>query len=112
MLVWLAKLKSEIHEPLFELFRKPRTRGKAANEKCELLMIDQMRCSRISEYTDRVCGKASPEVLPDTVHRRVNRGFKEPSNLRAVCESILSANSSTERVQVYPVNVNLPALIP
>jgi len=72
MLVWLAKLKSEIYKSLFELFRKPRACGKAANEKCELLMINQMQRSRLSEYTDRVGGKASPEVLPDTVHGRLD----------------------------------------
>jgi len=73
MLVRLAKLKSKIYKPPFKLFGKPRARGKTANEECELLTINQMRCSRrISEYTDRVCGKASPEVIPDTVHRRLD----------------------------------------
>jgi len=72
MLVRLAKLESEIHEPLLELFRQPRACGKATNEKYELLMINQVRCSKISEYTDRVGGKESPEVLPDTVYGRLD----------------------------------------
>jgi len=72
MLIWLTKLKTKIHETLLELFGQPRARGKAANEKCELLIINQARCSRISEYTDRVGGKASPEVIPDGVHGRLN----------------------------------------
>jgi len=88
MLVRLAKIKSEIHKPLLELFRQPRACGKAANEKYELLMINQMRCSRISEHTDRVGGKASPEVIPDTVYGRLNRGFEELRNLRAVCKNV------------------------
>ena len=37
----LAKLKPEILKPFLELFRQPRTRGKAADEKRELLMINQ-----------------------------------------------------------------------
>ena len=88
MVVRHAKLESEIHEPLLELFGQPWTCGKAANEKCELLMIYQEQYSRISEHTDRVCGKASPEVIPDKVYSRLNRGFEEPSNLRAVCKNV------------------------
>ena len=42
VLVRLAKLKSEIHKPLFELFRKPWACGKAANEKYKLFMINQV----------------------------------------------------------------------
>jgi len=72
MLVRLAKLEPKIHKPLFELFRQPRTCGKAANEKCELPMNNQMWCSRISEYTNRVSGKTSPEVIPDAVHGRLD----------------------------------------
>ena len=67
--VRLAKLKPEILKPLLELFRQPRTRGKAADEKRELLMINQEWYSRISECTNRVDRKASPEVIPDGVHR-------------------------------------------
>ena len=70
--VWFAKLESKIHESPLELFGKPRTCGKVANEKCELFMINQVWFPRISEYTDRVGGKASPEVIPDRVHGRLN----------------------------------------
>ena len=72
MLVRLAKLKSKIHESPLELFGQPRARGKAANEECELFVINRVWCSRISEYTDRFGGKASPEVISDRVHGRLN----------------------------------------
>ena len=84
MLVRLAKLESKIHKPLFELVGQPRARGKAPNKKCELYMINQERFSRISEYTDRVHRKVLPEVIPNRVHGRLNRGLKELRNLRAV----------------------------
>ena len=88
MLVRLAKLESKIHESPLELFGQPWACGKAANEKCELFMINQVWGSRISEYTDRVGGKASPEVIPDRVYGRLNRGFEESRNLRAICKNV------------------------
>ena len=72
MRVRLAEPKSEIHEPLFELLRQPRIRGKPANEKCELLTINQEWYSRICKDTDRVGGKTLREVILDRVHRRLN----------------------------------------
>ena len=86
--VRLAKLKSKIHKPLFELFGQPWTCGKAANEKCELLTINQERCSKTSEHTDRVDGKASPKVISDGVHGSLNRGFEERRNLCAMYEKV------------------------
>ena len=65
----LAKLKSEIQEPLLGLFGEPRIGGKATNEKRELPAISWEWCSRISEYTNRIDRKASLEVIPDGVHR-------------------------------------------
>jgi len=65
MLVRLAKLESKIHEPPLELFGQPRACGKAANEKCDLFVINQVWCSRMPGRTDRVGGKTSPEVIPD-----------------------------------------------
>ena len=40
MRVWLEKQKSKVQKSLLELLGQPRTRGKAANKKCELLVID------------------------------------------------------------------------
>jgi hypothetical protein len=88
MLVRLAKLKSKVNKPLFELFGKPRACGEAADEKYELLMINQEPCLWMSWYTDRVDGKASPEVISDRVHGGLDRGFEEPRNLCATCEKI------------------------
>ena len=88
MRVRLAKLKSKIHEPLFKLFGKPWTCGKTANEKRELLVINQGRCSRVSEYTNRVGGKVLPKVLSDRIHSGLNRGLKKCRNLCAVYEKI------------------------
>ena len=65
--VRLAKLESKIRKPLLELFGQPRTCGKAANEKCELLMVNKKQRSNVSGYTDRVGGKASSEVISDGV---------------------------------------------
>ena len=86
--VRLAKLESKIRKPLLELFGKPRTCGKAADEKCELLMINQRQRSNVSGYTDRVGGKASSEVISDGVRGRLNRGFEERGDLCAVCENV------------------------
>jgi hypothetical protein len=86
MRVRFAKLKPKIHKPPFELVGKPRTCGKAANEKCELFMVTQEWYPYISEHTNRVDGNASPEVISDRVHSRLNRRFEEPRNLRAVNE--------------------------
>ena len=83
-----AKLESKIQKPLFELFGQPWTRGKTANEKCELSVMNQELWSGMPEYTDRVGGKALPEVIPDGVHGRLDRGFEEPRNLCAVCENV------------------------
>ena len=88
MLVWLAKLKLKVQKPLLELFGQPRTCGEAANEKHELLMINQERCPRILKYSNRVDEKASPEVTPDGVHRGLNRGLEVPRNLCAVHENV------------------------
>ena len=112
MRVRLAEPKSKIQEPLFELFGQPRACGKATDEKCELLTINQEQCSRIPEYTDRVGGKALPEVIPDRVHSRLNRGFEERRNLFAIMRECVGANPLIERMWAHPVNVNLPALIP
>jgi len=86
--VRLEKLKSKARKSLLKLLGQPRTCGKPTNEKCELLMINQERRSRMSEHTDRIGGKASPEVVPDTVHSGLNRGSKEGRNLRTVCENV------------------------
>ena len=67
-----AKPESEIHEPHLKLLGQPRICGKAANEKYELLMINQERRSGISKDTDRVGGKPLPEAVPDTVYDRLN----------------------------------------
>jgi len=88
MRVRLAKSKSKIQQPLLELFGQPCTVGKAANEKCELIVINQELCSRIPEHTDRVGRKASLEVIPDRVHGRLDRGFEEPRNLCTVWEDV------------------------
>ena len=45
--VWLAKPESEIHQPMLKLFGQPRIRGKPTDQKCELLIINWERCSRI-----------------------------------------------------------------
>ena len=86
MCIRLAKLKPKIHEPLLELFGQPLTCGKAANEKYELFRINRERRSRMPEYTNRIDRKASPEVIPDRVHGRLNRGFEELRNFCAVYE--------------------------
>ena len=89
-----AKLESETRKPLFELFGQPWTRGKAANEKHELIVVNQELWSGMPEYTDRVDGKALPEVIPDGVHGRLNRRFEEPRNLCTICENVLAPTSS------------------
>ena len=87
MCVRLAKPESKIQQPLLELFGQPCTVGKAANEECELIVINQEPCSRISEHTDRVGGKALLEIIPDRVHGRLDRRFEEPRNLCPVWEN-------------------------
>ena len=72
MRVRLAKPKSKVHEAFFKLFRQPRICGKPANEKRELLIVSNERCSRIFKDTDRVGGKPLREVVPDGVHRRLD----------------------------------------
>jgi len=72
MHVRLAKPKSKIRKPPLELFGQPWTCSKTANEKCELIVMNQGLCSRIPEYTDRVGRKALLEVIPDSVHGRLN----------------------------------------
>jgi len=89
--VRLAKLKSKIHEPTFELFGQPRVRGKPANEKRELLTINQEGCSRVLKDADRVGGKMLREVIPDGIHGRLNRRFEELRNFCPVCEKVLVA---------------------
>jgi len=89
MLVRLAKLEFKIRKPLFELFGKPWTCGEATDEKCELLMINLEPRSRVSEQTDRICGKPSLEVVLDGVYGRLNRRFEELRNLCAECEKFL-----------------------
>ena len=84
----LAELKSKIRKPLLELFGEPRTRGKATDEKCELPAISWAWCSRISEYTNRIDWKASFEVIPDRVHRGLDRGFEERRNLCSIYEKV------------------------
>ena len=88
MRVRLAKLKFKMQKPPFEFFEQPLVVGKPADEKCELLIINQEQCSRMSEDTDRVGGKTLLEVILDRVHGRLNRGLKEPRNFCAVCENI------------------------
>ena len=88
--VRLGKPKTKVQKPLLELFGQPRTCGKATNEKCELLVINQERCSRIPGYTDRVDGKVLLEVIPDRIHGRLNRGFEERRNLCAAWEDVSS----------------------
>ena len=61
-----------MQKPLLELFGQPWTCGKTANEKCELIVMNQEQCLRMPEYTDRVGGKELPEVIPDGVHDRLN----------------------------------------
>ena len=68
MRVWLAKLKSEMRKPLLQLSKQPLTVGKPADEKCELIVMNQELCSRMPEYTDRVGGKTLLEVVLDRVH--------------------------------------------
>ena len=87
--VRLAKLKSKIRKPPLELFVQPRTGGKATDEKCELLTVNQEWCSGVSGYTDRASGKALHKVDPDRVHGGLDRGFEERRNLCAVCEKTL-----------------------
>ena len=88
MRVRFEKLESKVHKPFFELFGKPRACGKTANEKCELLIINQGQCSRVSGCTDRVGGKVLPKVISDRVHGRLNRGLEKGRNLCAVYEKI------------------------
>ena len=52
MRVRLAKPESKIRKPPFEFFGQPLTVGKAADEKCELIAVNQELCSRIPEYTN------------------------------------------------------------
>ena len=85
--IWLAKLKSKIQKPLLEFFRQPRTGGEATDEKCELLMINKEQFKNI-RYTNRIDRKALAEVIPDGVHRGLDRRFKECRNLCAVCENV------------------------
>ena len=54
--IWLAKLKPEIQKPLLELLRQPWTRGEAADEKRELLMVNQERRKNIG-----TCGPSKLE---------------------------------------------------
>ena len=88
VLVWLTELETEIGKPLLKLLGQPRARGKASNKEYVLPMFNQERCSKIPEYTDRICGKASPEVISDGVHGRLNRGFEELRNLCAVYKKV------------------------
>ena len=88
-------MKPKIHKPFSELFGQPRARGKAANEKRKLVMINQQPCSKMSEYTDCVDGKALLRVISDSLHGGLNRGFEELRNLRARRE-FLSADSLIE----------------
>ena len=88
MCIRLGKLESKIHESLFEFLGQPWICGKPANEKRELLMVNQKRCSRIYKDTDRVGGKPLREVIPDRVHGRLNRGFEELRNFCPVCERV------------------------
>ena len=85
MRVRLAKLEPKIRKPPFELFEQPFTIGKPADEKCELIVMNQELRSRIPEYTHRVGGETVLEVIPDGVHGRLNRRFEEPGNFCAVC---------------------------
>ena len=102
MRVWLEEPKPKVRKSLLEFLGQPRTRGKTANEKRELLMTNQKRCSRISEYTDRFGAKALSEVAPDTVHGRLNRGFEELTNCA------LYARTS-QRQFINRLSVNLPS---
>ena len=101
------KLKSKSHKPLFELFEQPRICGKAANEKCELIVVNQELCSRITEYTDRVVRRALLEIILDEVHGRLNGWFEERRNLSAVCENVsapIHQQSECEFTQSTPTS--------
>ena len=85
MCVRLADLQSEIQKPFLELFGQPRTHTKTTNEKRELFP-DRQRQSLISrEYTNRTDWKLFAEVIPNSDHGGLNRGFKTLRNFRAVC---------------------------
>ena len=75
-------------------------------------MISQEQRSRISEHTDRVDEKASPEVISDGVHGNLNRGFEERRNLCAVHKKAWVPVHEQNECEPYPVNANLPALTP
>ena len=57
-----------MRKPLFELLEQPLTVGKATDEKCELIVINQELCSKMPEYAYRVGGKTLREVILDRVH--------------------------------------------
>ena len=56
--VGLAELESQTRKTYLELFRKPRTCSKAADQECDLLTIDQV------SKKNRIYGRSSREGAP------------------------------------------------
>jgi len=109
--VWLAKLQPDTQKPFLELFGQPRARGEATDEECGLPPGCQEQDLTSFKYANRIGSKASVEVILDGVHGGLDRGFEEPGDLCAVCVKVC-VDLLIEWVRVYPVNDNLPVLIP
>ena len=82
---WPGELEPDTQKPPLELVGQPWARGKPTDEECKLFANDQEGCSKMLGDTHRIGGKAVFEVIPYRIHSRLNRGFKEPSDLCAVC---------------------------
>ena len=82
--VWLTNLQPNIQKSFLELFGQPLARSEAANEERDLFQ-DRQRQGLINlKHSNRVGGGAFAKVALNGVHGRLDGGFEEFRNLRAL----------------------------